>query len=103
MLNYSSLQANQISQHLVSYRNDLGICLESTLGGNHLDKFRGDIHVGLFKGVGRDAAQTAGAGITHSLQHLHQSDQRANHTKGGAKVPTVVKISANTLNTSFKG
>jgi len=47
-----SLQINKLCQHLVCDRDDLGVCLEPTLCGDHLDKFCGNVHVRLLKGVG---------------------------------------------------
>ena len=58
-----SLQLYKFCQHLVRYRNNFGIGLEPALGGNHLDKLLGNVHVGLLQRVGRDASQTGGAGL----------------------------------------
>ena len=43
------LDINKFCQHLVRHRNNLGIGLETALGGNHFDELLGNVHVGLFQ------------------------------------------------------
>ncbi len=59
---FLTLHVNNIRKHRIHGGHDLRVCLESTLGGDHLDKLVGYIHIGLLQGVCGDAAQSVGAG-----------------------------------------
>ena len=50
-INGLPLDVDQIGQHLVGGGDDLGVGLETALGGNQLDKLSTEIHVGLFQRV----------------------------------------------------
>jgi hypothetical protein len=44
-----TFQTNQFGEHIVGSGDDLGIGLESPLHGDHADKFRAEIHIGLLQ------------------------------------------------------
>lgn len=52
-----SLQVHKFLEDLVGRCDDPGVCLEPSLGHNHLDEFCGQVNIGLFQGVGVDLAQ----------------------------------------------
>ena len=45
-----SLEVDQLLKDFITGGNDLGIGLIGTLGGNHLHKFCGQVHIGHFQG-----------------------------------------------------